>query len=104
MDNYWSTVVAVVAVVTVSAAVLPDAGWRNAAAAAVWRACARSARPGTGQPLTLGSTQQCAAAGPSRSSDTVIVSRSSTDPGQHYDNTGGKHVSGVGRCLIGFTC
>ena len=45
MDNYWSTVVVavVVAVVTVSAAVLPDAGWRNAAAAVLARVCSQRA-------------------------------------------------------------
>ena len=90
MDNYWSTVVAAaVAVVTVSAAVvLPDAGAGGMLLLRLcWRACARSARPGTGQPLTFGSRQQCAAAGPSRSSDTVIVNTSSTSTGQCYDNT-----------------
>ena len=46
VDNYWSTAVAdAVVVVTVSAAVvLPDAGWRNAAAAAVLaRVCSQRA-------------------------------------------------------------
>ena len=49
VDNYWSTVVAaavaVAVVVTVSAVVvLPDAGWRNAAAAAVVaRVCSQRA-------------------------------------------------------------
>ena len=77
VDNYWSTVVAdaVAVVVTVSAVVvLPDAGAGGMLLLRLcWRACARSARPGTGQPLTLGSRQQCAAAGPRQSSDTVIV-------------------------------
>ena len=75
VDNYWSTVVAAaVVVVTVSAVVvLPDAGAGGMLLRLCWRACARSARPGTGQPLTLGSSRQCAAAGPRQSSDTVIV-------------------------------
>ena len=53
VDNYWSTVVAVV-VVTVSAAVVLLWCCQMLAGGMLllrlcWRACARSARPGTGQ-------------------------------------------------------
>ena len=81
VDNYWSTAVAdAVVVVTVSAAVvllwccqmlvLEECCCCGCAGARVL--AARGLGLGSG-PLTLGSRQQCAAAGPRQSSDTVIV-------------------------------